>query len=78
VGAIQRGKIVLLLDGIFVFVSCILQGVDSLENIRRGEDKGDLNSGEKTRVEHRVLSTNTLFVKVLGSIKDGASYKKIT
>jgi len=34
-------------------------------------------SGKRTRAEHGVLSMNTLFVKVLGSMKDGESYKKI-
>jgi len=72
VGVIQRGKMVLLLGGIFVVASHILQGVDSLEDIRRSKDAGDLDSGERTRAKHGVLSVNTLFVKVLGSVKDSA------
>jgi len=77
VEVIQRGKTVLLLSGIFVIASPILQGVDSLEDIRRGEDEGDLNSGERARAEHGVLSINTLLVKVLDSVKDSVSCKKI-
>jgi len=77
VGVIQRGKMVLLLSGIFVVTSHVLQGVDSLEDIRRGEDEGNLNSGERARAEHGVLSMNTLLVKVLDSVKDSVSCKKI-
>jgi len=77
VEVIQREKIVLLLSGIFVVMSCILQGVDSLKNIRGGEDESDLDSGERAKVEHRVPSINTLLVKVLDSMKNDASYKKI-
>jgi len=67
VGAVERGKTVLLLGSIFVVASCILQGVDSLEDVRRSKYEGDLDSGERTRAEHGVLSVNTLFVKVLGT-----------
>jgi len=61
-GVIQRGKMVLLLSGIFVVVSCILQRVDSLEDIRWGKDKGNLNSNSRKgiRVKRGVLSVNTV------------------
>jgi len=57
-------------------VSCILEGVDSLEDVGRGKDEGDLNSRKRTKVKRGVLSTDALLVKVLGSMKDGASCKK--
>jgi len=68
--------VLLFLSGILIVVSCILERVDSLEDIREGKDESDLNSGKRTRVKHGVLSMNTLLVKVLGSMKDGTSCKK--
>jgi len=67
---------VLLLSGIFVVISHILQGVDSLEDIGWGKDKSGLDSGKRTGAKYGVLSANTLFVKVLGSMEDGMSCKK--
>jgi len=76
VGVVDRGKALLLLSGILIVASCILEGVDSLEDVGRGKDEGDLDSGKRTRVKRGVLSTDALLVKVLGSVKDGASCKK--
>ena len=67
---------VLLLSDIFVVVSHILQGVDSLEDVGWGKDKGNLNSRKGTGVKHGVLSMDTLLVKVLDSVENSASCKK--
>jgi len=66
----------LLLSGILIVASCILEGVDSLEDVGGGKDKGDLDSGKRTRAKHGVLSMDSLLGKVLGSVKDSASCKK--
>jgi len=76
VGVINRRKALLLLSGILIITSCILEGIDSLEDIGGSKDKSDLNSGKRTRAKHGVLSADALLVKVLGSVKDSASCKK--
>jgi len=68
--------VLLFLSSILIVASCILKEVDSLEDVGRGKDEGDLDSGKRTRAKHRVLSMDALLVKVLGSVKDSASYKK--
>jgi len=66
----------LFLSGILIVASCILEGVDSLEDVGRGKDEGDLDSEKRTRAKRGVLSMDALLVKVLGSVKDSASCKK--
>jgi len=72
VGVVDRGKALLFLNGILIVASCILEGVDSLEDVGGGKDEGDLDSRKRTRAKHGVLSADALLVKVLGSVKDGA------
>jgi len=71
-GVVDREKAFLLLSGILIVASCILEGVDILEDVGGGKDEGNLDSGKRTRV----LSADALLVKILGSVKDGASCKK--
>ena len=75
-GVIDRGKALLFLSGILIVASRILEGVDNLEDVGRGKDEGDLDSRKRTRAKCGVLSMDALLVKVLGSMKDGASCKK--
>jgi len=75
-GVIDRRKALLFLSGILIVASRILEGIDSLEDVGGGKDKGNLDSGKRTRAKHRVLSVDALLVKVLGSVKDGTSCKK--
>jgi len=75
-GVVDRGKAFLFLSGILIVASCILEGVDSLEDVGGGKDEGDLDSRKRTRAKRGVLSVDALLVKILGSVKDGASCKK--
>jgi len=76
VGVVDRGKMLLFLSSILIVASCIFEGVDSLEDVRRGKDESNLDSGKRTRAKRGVLSINALLVKVLNSVKDSASCKK--
>ena len=75
-GVVDREKAFLLLSGILIVASCILEGVDSLEDVGGGKDEGNLDSGKRTRAKCGVLSADALLVKILGSVKDSASCKK--
>jgi len=44
--------VLLFLSGILIVASYILKGVDSLEDVGRGKDEGDLDSSE--RVQKRI------------------------
>jgi len=58
---------VLLLSSIFVVMSCILQGIDGLKNMRKGKKRNNLNSRKGIDIDSRVLNTDPLLVEVLSS-----------
>ena len=58
----------MFLSGILIVASCILEGVDSLEDVGRGKDEGDLDSEKRTRAKRGVLSMDALLVKILDSV----------
>jgi len=76
VEVVDRGKVLLFLSGIRIVASRILEGVNSLEDVGRGKNEGDLDSRKRTRAKRGVLSIDALLVKVLGSVKDSTSCKK--
>jgi len=41
----------LLLSSIFVVMSCILQGIDGLKNMRKGKKKDNLNSRKVAQIQ---------------------------
>jgi len=68
--------VLLFLSGILIVASHILEGINSLEDVGGSKDEGDLDSRKRIKARCGVLSADALLVKVLGSVKDGASCKR--
>jgi len=59
-----------------VAFSYILQGIDSLKNMRRGKKKNNLNSRKGIDIDSRVLNTDPLLVEVLSGTEYSLGYRR--